>query len=183
MAAQPEYHQKVDEDSPDRCQGVMQGVGQCRNIKAPGSQFCLRHGGNKAAEANRKEGTRTYMLQKWRERVNTFADSSNIKSLREEIGIVRMMLEMFLNRFKDEEDLLMHFEKVTSLIDKIEKLVVSCQKLEEKTGSMIDKTTLLVICDFLVGIVGEHVLDPDALNLIGEKFMDAIAKTVTIGPT
>lgn len=177
--ANPEMHRKVgagNEDSPDRCQGILQGAGQCTNARIEGSNFCIRHGGHSVERAATTEGLRNYRLTRWRERVNQFADNPQAKSLREEIGITRLQLENLLNRCQDENDLLMYSNQIEKLVNQIEKLVTSCQKLEEKTGSLVDKTQLMVMSDSIVKILADFITNPDDLDMIGMRIIDVIAK-------
>lgn len=181
MSTQPAHHQKVDENSPDRCQGV-NTVGQCNNCVVPGSKFCIIHGGSKQQRANEDEGLKNYRLGKFRARVNEFADNPQAKNLREEVGIVRMQLEFLIEKCADETDLLLYSERISRLVTQIQVLVLSCQKLEEKSGSLLDKTQLFVLCETIVKIIGEHVTDSDVLDMIANKIMATFVKSVAVNP-
>jgi hypothetical protein len=170
-----EWRQIEKEDDPDRCQGI-DSRGQCKFIRAAPSLYCPRHGGNRAIAAAEKENVRNYFLGKWRTRVNQFADNPNVKSLREEIGILRMMLETILNKCQDENDLLMYCGKIQELVGQIQKVVAECHRLEERTGVLLDKQTILTLADTMVKIIGEHVTDSDALEMIGTKMVDVVAQ-------
>lgn len=180
--SQPDQHRKVHEDSPDRCQSLMSGVGQCNNVKVPGGDFCIIHGGGRVLSSQRKEAARNYQLTKFKARVNEFADSTAAKSLREEIGIARMQLEFIVNKCNDETDLLMQSEKISKLITQIQLLVMSCQKLEEKAGSLLDKTQLFVICESIVTIIADHVTDPEVLDIVASKIMETMTKSIATNP-
>jgi len=168
--------QRIDnERDPDRCQGV-DIHGQCQYKRAAPSNYCPRHGGNKGLEKAEKEKERNYHLGKWRHRVHQFADNPEIKSLREEIGIIRMMIESVLNRCEEEVDLITYSGKIQNLIAQAQKLVTECHRLEERTGILLDKQTILVLADILVKIIGEHVSDADALDMIAGKMVDVVGK-------
>lgn len=172
--------EKIDSESdPERCQGVNQGnnnfSGQCHYKRVKGSNFCPRHGGNVALQKIEKEKTRNYYLGKWRQRVNEFADNPEIKSLREEIGIVRMMIETVLGKCQDENDLLIFSNQIQQLIQQAQKLVESCHKLEQSTGALLDKQTILVVCDSIVKIISEHITDGDVLDVLSGKMVDVVA--------
>jgi hypothetical protein len=170
-----EWQKIKDEYDPDRCQGV-DSDGQCHHKRAAPSNYCPRHGGNRGIAAAEKEKIRNYQLGKWRNRVNAFADNPEVKSLREEIGILRMMLETTLNKCQDDSDLIIYAGKIQELVRDIERVVNSCHKLEERTGVLLDKPTILTLADTFVRIIGEHVMDPDALEIIGTKLIDVVAK-------
>lgn len=181
MSFVSEHHRKVHEDSPDRCQANCY-QGQCLNVKVPGCDFCLAHSGHKQDEHNRNVEKRNYRLVKFQARVGEFADNEKVKSLREEVGISRMMLEEVLNKCEDTTDLLMYSERISKLMTQIQGLVLSCQKLEEKAGSLLDKTQVFVICENIVKIIGDHVTDPDVLDMIANKIMDMMRRSVTTNP-
>ncbi len=180
IMANPEHHRKITEpDQPDRCQALLNGTvgaGQCTNVQVKGSQYCLRHGGHHAAIDAKNEGLRNYRLTTWRARVNEFADNPQAKSLREEIGIMRLQLESIMNRCPTDTDLLMYSDRIGSLVSQIERLVVSCQKLEEKTGSLVDKTQLLTIADSIVKIIAGFIKEPEDLDIIGQQIIFVISK-------
>lgn len=167
----------TNEYDPDRCQGVNGGnQGQCWFKVSPESKFCPRHGGRHAAAAEKKEKVRNYHLGKWRERVNQFADNPEIKSLREEIGIVRMLIEAVIEKCNDTTDLLMVSGKLQALIFQAQKLVSECHRLEERTGVLLDKQTILIVCDSLVRVIGTYVEDSDALESISRQMVEIVAK-------
>jgi len=172
----------TDDADPQRCQGYTAqrhngaGGGQCfYKAIAPG-KYCQRHGGHLTAAKNKQEKVRNYNLTKWRIRVNQFADNPEIKSLREEIGIIRMMIETVLEMCKDESDLLLWAGKLQTLIFQAQKLVESCHKLEERTGVLLDKASILVFCDSAVKIIANFVEDGDALDTIATQLVDVVAK-------
>lgn len=168
--------QRIDcDEDPERCENV-DGHGQCRYKRAKPSAFCPRHGGNQALAAQEKEKIRNYQLGKWRTRVNQFADNPEVKSLREEIGILRMMLETVLGKCQDENDLLIYCGKIQELVGQIQKVVAECHRLEERTGVLLDKQTILTLADTIVKIIADHVVDPDILEMVGAKMVDVVAQ-------
>lgn len=166
-------HIKVAEDDPLRCQGVTKW-GQC-NYRAYVDEetgnydsYCIKHGGGIKKYHKDMYDTRNYRFQKYQQRINSFADNNQIKSLREEIGIIRMVMEEVINRCKDGTDILMYSQKISDLTMKIEKLVVSCHRLESNLGQTLDKTAMLNIATRMVNIISEHVNDETIINLIVE---------------
>lgn len=181
MSAQrPDYFETVEDDDPRRCQGIVSGSRQCSRVRHDPSKFCLAHGGNNAETMAVKESARNYQLTRYKVRVDSLADSSVLKSLKEEIGILRMMLESRLNSCATDTDLFLFSDSISKMVTDIEKLVTSCHRLEEKTGSMVDKNKLLIICEIITGVIAEYVTDPDALNMIGMRVGKAITDTVNI---
>ncbi len=172
------WERVTDEFDPNRCQGVNGGAsgGQCLFKAITPSKFCSRHGGSNHVRAEKAEKVRNYNLGKWRARIHQFADSPEVKSLREEIGIVRLMIEEIINKCEDTNDLIIYSNRLQDLIQQAEKLVVSCHKLEQSTGVLLDKASILVVCDSMVKIIGEHVEDSEALEVIAAKFIETVAK-------
>jgi len=157
------------DDSPNRCQAVT-SRGQCDNLVAPHSNFCIVHGGNKAGERVALLELRNYRLTKYHARAHQMAESSDVKSLRDEIGILRMMLEERLNSIKSPMDVMIQSQPVSELIGKIEKVVLSCHKLEERTGQVLDKQALLQFASEVITVVSDTLGDsPDV-----EKIADGI---------
>lgn len=170
-----EWEKCIDPYDKDRCSGI-DGNGQCQFKRIPPSKFCPRHGANQALANQEVEKVRNYNLGKWRARIHSFADNPEVKSLREEIGILRMMLETVLGKCQDENDLLIYCGKIQELVRDIDKVVQSCHKLEERTGVLLDKPTILTLSDVLVSLIADHVPDSDALDMIAGKMIEAVAK-------
>lgn len=164
----------VDEKDPLRCQGVG-GHGQCNYKAVENSKFCPRHCGAGAAAASKHE-LKNYRLRKYHERVGEKANSSGIKDLREEIGIVRMVLEELLEICDGNGNkLIMYTGQISNLVAQIQKLVTSCQLMEEKNNNLLDRKVVIVIADSLVTLIGKYITDPDQLNEIGDKICESIA--------
>lgn len=135
------------------------------------------HGGYialKQAEVARK---RVYNLAKWQDRIGEHANHEQAKSLREEIGILRILLEGVMDMCKDQNDLLMYSNKISDLVVKIEKLVSSCNRLEEKTGMLLDKHAALRIATQIVNIIGTFIDDEETLEQIANQVAECIIGT------
>lgn len=171
--AENKFERIEREDDPDRCQGVGQH-GQCPFKRTPPSKFCPRHGGNKAAESAAKEAIRNYQLTKYKARIDQFADNPKVKDLREEIAILRMCLETVVNRCNDANDLMLSSNKISDLVMKIDKIVVSCHKLEASTGQLLDRQAALNFASEIVKIVANHVEDSEIVATISEEILQAL---------
>ena len=166
----------VEPDDPERCQTV-HGKGQCRYKVVPGSSYCPLHGGNKAGEAARAKTKRQYQLAQWQNTVDGFADDDEVKSLRGEIGITRMMLQETIARCKNSGELMMYTGRIGDLISKTERLVTSCHRLESNLGLVLDKSKILDLATQIVEIVGEEIEDEAVLERISMKIVERIAVT------
>jgi hypothetical protein len=172
------WERMTDADDPRlRCDGYS-SAGPCPYKRINGSKFCPRHGGNKALEAKNVESIRNYRLTRWKQRVGELADSQGIKSLREEIGILRMILEEMLEQCKDSTDLLLYSHKMSDLVLKIERLVVSCDRLENRMGLLLSKGSVLQLAQQYIEIITENITDADVIERISSRLVQV---TMQIG--
>lgn len=160
-------------DDPNRCKGSMRD-GQCPWISVPGGEVCIVHGGNKVLKKQEVERTRLYNLAKYQVQLDKHVDHDQAKSLREEIGILRILLEGIMNQCQDQTDLLLYSNKISDLAVKIEKLVSSCHRLEASTGMLLDKHAALKIATQVVGIIGMHIDDEAVLEIVSQQIAEAI---------
>lgn len=165
--------QRCAEDDPNRCQAVVAN-GQCPYLSLPNTKNCAMHGGVGQQNNNGRQAVSNYRLQQYQERVSDFANNSEIKSLREEIGIVRMTLESLLVSCKDANKLLLYSDKITNMVNQIQKLVVAAQSLEEKNNTLLGRNVVIVIADSIVTLLGQYITDPDKLVEIGNKIHESI---------
>lgn len=161
---------RCEPDSPNRCQALGAQGSQCLNeAMRVGEGFtknCSFHGG--VDEANKQSTNRQnmYRLAKFGERVKDFAGHNQVKGLRDEIGILRMVLEERLNRCQDNDELILSSNVIGDLVLKIERLVTSCHKLEASMGQLLDRQQIIQFAEAVVKVVADHIQDPAALALI-----------------
>lgn len=165
----------VEANSPDRCQGLDK-INQCMFQVVKGEKFCPRHLGRYSTKEKRE--LRNFRLQRWQQRVNEFADNDQVKSLREEIGITRLLLEEQLNKCESSHELLIHSTKIVELINKIQGLVVACHKLELSTNQLLGRSTILAIGEMVVNVITQHIEDPVLLDKISEGVFNGIETTL-----
>jgi hypothetical protein len=167
---------RVAADDPRRCQGIG-GYGQCPYQALEGCTFCAMHAGPSQAIAKAEAGKRIYRLSKWQNRVGELADHEQVKGLREEIGILRVLMEEIMAVCHDSTTLLMYSNRISDLATRIEKLVNSCHRLEQSSGLLLDKSAALNIGAQIVELVSRYVANEEALDAIGQGIVDAILKT------
>ena len=162
-------------DDPERCQSNdTMGTEQCWYKSAPESQYCMRHGGNKAAESNRKQALRNYRLNQFHQRIGELGNSPDIKSLRDEIGILRIIMEERLNRCMNASDLVLQSGAISDLVMKIDKVVTSCHKLEGSMGKLLDKQILLQFADQVITIITSEDIAEDVLERMSSKLLKLV---------
>lgn len=169
---------RSEPDDPNRCQsGGKQG--QCPYLAVANSTYCARHTGHQQQKSENEKQKNMYRLAKWQARVAEFAADDNVKSLREEIGIVRMLMEETVVRCNDSNDLLMYSSKISDLATRLEKLVTSCHRLEASTGMLLDKSAAIHLASVIVTIIAEYVTDADAIDKISNEIVLAIVTKPT----
>jgi hypothetical protein len=114
---------------------------------------------------------KNYRLTKFRASVSRLGSSDQIKSLRDEIGILRMMMEERLNQCEDASDLLLQSHTIGDLAVKIQNAVTASSKLEAQLGQTMDKQALLNFASGVIGIIGENIEDPDVLDVISNNIL------------
>ncbi len=159
-----------------RCQGMAKGD-QCWFYAVEEGTHCMMHGGNKQLESRRKAGLKNYQLTMFRAQLDRHAGSSHIKDLRDEIGILRFVLETRLSKCKDETDLILQSGPIADLVLKIDKLVSSCHRLEGSMGELLDKTSILQFANVVVSIIGDELGDyPKKMHIIADRIVAEVGK-------
>lgn len=174
MAIEKKLERVEAPDDPSRCQSVYKH-GQCPYKSVAPSKYCQMHGAHAAVNAHKAVMKRQYNLAQWQSRTEEFADHDNVKTLRDEIGITRMLLENMLVRCADGTDLLLYSSKIGELVSKVERLVVSCNRLESSMGMLLDKAAALNLAGQMVEIISRHITDPLAIDAIAGEIAFAIA--------
>lgn len=167
-------------EHPNRCQSV-NSVGQCLNLAVilPDGSYgtnCLAHNGNMQINRAKVNGLRNYNLSKWQARVEQFGSSSDVKSLRDEIGILRLLMEERLNRCQDAQDLILQSAPIADLVMKIEKVVASCHKLEGSMGQLLDKQAILQFAQQVIAIIGAALVgQEEKIDQIASEIVKVIS--------
>ena len=164
---------RVEADSPLRCQAST-AKGQCLNKATTEGGTCLVHGGNSAVEAEERKSIRNYQLSKWQSRLNRHADSPKLKTLNDEVAILRMMLEEKLNQCHDDHDLMLNSHLISDLVVKIEKLVKSCHSLESSLGGLMGKQDIMEIAVKIIEIISNEITDEDILTSISNGILEIV---------
>lgn len=169
--------QRVEEDDPHRCQAITT-QGQCRLKAVEGGSYCLVHGGQHQIKSQEKAALKNYRLKQWQARVGEFSDSKEAKNIRDEIGILRLLLEERMNQCKDSHDLMLQSQAISRLVQDIEKTVTSCHRLETQLGQTMDKQALIQFASKVVTIVSEVLsILPDAqASELGNEIADRLLK-------
>lgn len=158
---------------PRQCQHVC-GNHFCLSMAEEGSRFCLNHGGNQASRKDKKERMRNYILGKFQARAEQLGNSQDILSLRDEVAILRMLIEQRIVKCQDESDLLLVSGPLSDLVMKSEKLVSSMYKLEDRMNKHLDKAKVVQLAQVLIDIISKYVENPEILDAISADFQKAL---------
>ena len=170
---------RAPEGSDDQCRVISPTTGaRCPYLAVEGQTNCVRHSGSVMANKEEKKATAQYRLQIWQERLEEFAENEKAKSLREEIGILRILMETIVNKCTGPNDLILYSPKISELAAKIEKLVSSCHRIEHSMGSLMDKATALAFAGQVVEIISTHIQDPDIIDAISTGIITALSNSV-----
>lgn len=164
---------RVEPDDPSRCQ-ANGAYGQCPFKALDGGNYCPRHGNNQIAAKKQREH-RNYNLHRIRADMEKKIDSPEIKSLREEIALIRLILEKIVNRCEDDADLMLESDKIGELVSKVQTLVTSCHKIEISSQHLLDRNAIINIATNLIEVIVKHVKDPDIIDLISEEIPQVIS--------
>lgn len=167
-------------DDPNRCQ-TMTSKGQCPNMALKTekgyTKNCNVHGGVKQEKKEIKDDAMNYRLSKYQGRLQRHAGSAKIKSLREEIGLLRMLLEERINRCTSDTDLLLQSQAISDLVLKIEKVVASCHRLEGSLGQTLDKQAILQFASEVITIIGVALEgEEDKITEIADGIMEVVGR-------
>lgn len=161
-----------DTDSPEsRCINVNPKVGQCTYQAVPGGTVCYMHGGNKTIQSQKQHSLNMYRLGQYQARVEQLSENDRIKSLRDEIGILRMLVEERFAILHTPTDIIMHTAMISDLIMKIERVVSTCHKLESSLGGLLDKQKVIEIASQILAIIRNHVNDANIIEAIASDML------------
>lgn len=163
------------EDDPNRCQSVT-NKGQCTVKALDGSTFCGCHGGNKALQATKKKELSTYRLTKWQVRLNEMSSHDHLKNLKDEIGILRILMEEYLNKTDNTLGIIQYAPQISDLAMKIGKLVEACTKLDRLLSQYISKNDAVQLGMEIVTIISDEIKDIEVLDTISSKIVEVIER-------
>lgn len=154
----------------ERCQ-----YKDCKHRVHGAARHCTHHGGVVEDTSIQKRAANTYRLQNYQARVNQFAADPNIKSLRAEIGILRLLIEGKINNCGDDYDLMLQSSSIAALVAQANTLVTSCHRIETLTGALLDKQALAEFAVKVVKIISDNV-EADQAELIADKILEAMPR-------
>lgn len=168
---------RVEEpDDPNRCQATGR-AGQCRNLAIPGTHYCIAHGGAKADLYNQKKGIYDIRSAEMKARIQAHSYRPDVITLNEEIGVLRITLESLLNQINgDEFEMLTQISTIGEIVMKIEKVVVSCNKLEQSRKDVLSRRDLSSFAAQISMLAASIIEDPAKIKLFVEGLTEVVMK-------
>lgn len=141
-----------------------------------GPKYCTRHA--RVSSGKDDSSLRMYRVAQWQEAIQNKADHPRLKSLREEIGILKLTLESKLEQIKNPIELSMRSKGIIQLVDSIRDTIKTAQHLEKDLGILFDKTQLIGFVSEIIEIITLHVKDPETLQNISLDCMMSLERLV-----
>jgi len=126
----------------------------CEEEAIEGSYYCQKHGG--FVEIQKKNRAAIYNFNKTKYMKELAARSKEMKaspeftSVKEELGILRVVLERLLDRIESDDELLLRQGEIMGLIDKIEKLTKTVREAEKELGVLLSRDQMKEVVGLLV---------------------------------
>jgi len=164
---------RTTEDDPARCQSN-DAKGQCMNKSVEGTEYCPVHGGR-----DKMPHRRIYELKKskYQATLERQTDHEGVKSLRTEIGVLRMLMETRLNRIEDDSQLMLESQGISNLVVQIEKLVSSCNKIDLQFSNILTEEQAIQWMAEISDIIDENINDSEIKVIIAAEIE---ARLITI---
>ncbi len=153
----------------------MYSDGQCRHKAEEDSSFCAMHGGKKAKESIDKQEMRNYRLTKFKARAAQLSNNANLASLRDEVAILRIMIEEKVNACDDSQQLLLVSGPLSDLIMKCGALVEKCNRLENRLGNFLDRNKITQFAAICVDIISQCV-PAENMEHVSEEIFNALGE-------
>lgn len=167
----------IEEDDPRRCQST-DTHGQCWYRTADERiKMCPRHGGNKEEASIEKESTDMYRVNMFKARILRQKTHPEVKSLVNEVAILRMLMEEKLRMCQDDTALLLATASIGALVMNIDKVVTSCHKLEKNLGLHMDKAALLQFGGEIIQLITKEVTNKEEVRKVADGILTIIGDT------
>ena len=157
--------ERVEEGDPENCEHP-----GCRLKKLEGARHCAAHGGNMANNSHKAKQLVNYRLGKWKfeKQLAEKSGSSNIKSLTEEIAILRQLIQEQLLSCDNEVDLILKSGPISDLITKVNTLVVNCNNIDKTLGNLIDREKVVAFAQTILAIIIPNIPENKATIINAE---------------
>jgi len=159
----------------DQCWATNSNGTQCIHKRVEGSNYCEIHGANSIVQEKANKEMYKFKLAIYKDRLNELNEDEDLSSLKNEIGLLRILVEERFNSCNDTMDLVIQSGPISDLIIKIKSTIESFNKMETKLGNLLDKQAILSFAQSVIQIIGEELKgEEDKMNIIANRIMDAL---------
>lgn len=147
--------------------------GNCPQVAIEGSVYCAKH----SNEADRLKG---YRLQdpELRERFEQLSRDASLDTIKQEVLLLRALIEDRLNFCKNPAERATALQSVTSALATIDKLFNSVVRLERAASITLDKPTLGRLSEKIIEILVRNLGDLPDRDEIVDRVAAEIAQAV-----
>jgi len=147
---------------------------QCVYESIPGTNYCSKHQTHKLTVLEKRQ----YNVDKWKARIGEKTNTNSIYNLREDIGVVRVIMETTLNKCQTEDDLMLRAPAILDITSRIERLIMSSVKLEERLRNLLDVKQVAMFAEATINAVNEALNRLDLSEEDKTLALDHIANTL-----
>jgi predicted transcriptional regulator len=154
----------------------------CLLKRVDGSDYCQVHGAHTQIQSQNKKNL--YDFQRSQYLAFDKKRHANYKyDVSEELGVTRGILQRYLDKVEDDTTLALYNSQINQQIDRIQKLVESTLKADQKLGTLMSEEDTIAIANGLLEtvhtVLSEHIKNQkefsDAMKHLGKKFGEIIA--------
>ena len=80
-------------------------------------------------------------------------------------------------------ELILYSSKISDLVTKIEKTVVSADKLEQRLGLVMDRTQALMFVGNIINILQKHIQDPAKIEAVSNEMITSLGEQTCLAST
>lgn len=146
----------------------------------PGSKYCPSHGGRLKEIANQEAVKFEYRAGVFSQRIKDAANDGSIKDMRQEAGVLKMIIEERLSSCQNTSDLLIHAGPIGDMTVKLEKLIKRITEYDIACGNTMDKQQLIQFAEQFVRIASRYVTSEDDKLAFGEEIAALLSAPLTL---
>lgn len=124
-----------------------------------------------------------YRLGKWQARMQEFKDSPELKTLNNELGILRIIFEETLAQAQTSEELLFAAGKIMQISDKIKETLNVSTQLELKLNQHLSTQQLFAIAEQILNLAIKYIPDPAQCDKLATEFAELLTSASQVSPT
>jgi hypothetical protein len=145
------------------CQGIDARGEMCKYKPVAGGVYCVYHGGRGqlAALSERQQSIydfqKTQYLRQVEQKINAIERNPRSQSMRDEIGILRVMLQEILDSCTDEALLVLRAGEITNLTVSIEKLMKTSFTMDKEMKELMTKDDAKALAQKLLNVLIDNI--------------------------